>query len=76
MARALDPDGDPSSATSLEGLPAFVFTTDDGPILQPPAEISATDAAVAAMQARGLMPLISVKDRVAIRLVNATAIAE
>ncbi len=76
VARALDPDGDPSSAGSIEGLPAFVFTTDDGPTLQPPAEIAPSEAAVAAIQARGLMPLISFKDRDAIRLVMPYSIAD
>jgi type VI secretion system protein ImpC len=75
VARAIDPDGDPSTAGSIEGLPAFVFATDDGPALQPPAEIAPSEAAVAAIQTRGLMPLISFKDRDAIRLVMATSIA-
>ncbi|AMY08130.1 type VI secretion protein, EvpB/ family [Luteitalea pratensis] len=67
VARALDPDGDPSSVAALEGLPAFVFKTDDGTGLQPPAEINMSDAAVVAIEARGIMPLISLKDRDAVR---------
>ena len=66
-ARVLDPDGDPSSIEALEGLPAFVYKTDDGTSLQPPAEINMSDAAVLAIEARGIMPLISLKDRDAIR---------
>ena len=62
----------PRRPASIDGLPAFVFTTDDGPSLQPPAEIAPSEAAVAAIQARGLMPLISFKDRDAIRLVTPT----
>ena len=75
VARALDPDGDPSSAGAIDGLPAFVYTADDEPSLQPPAEIAPSEAAVAAIQARGLLPLISFKDRDAIRLVMPTPIA-
>ena len=76
VARALDPDGDGSVAESLDGLPAFVYKTDDGPKLQPPAEINISDAAVVALQARGIMPLISLKDRDAIRLVPPHSIAD
>ena len=67
VARALDPDGDASSVAALDGLPAYVFKTDEGTSLQPPAEINMTDAAVVAIEARGIMPLISLKDRDAIR---------
>lgn len=66
-ARALDPDGDGSSVAALEGLPAFVFRTDEGMSLQPPAEINMSDAAVMAIEARGIMPLISLQGRDAIR---------
>jgi type VI secretion system protein ImpC len=69
VARALDPDGDASEAAALEGLPAFVFGTDEGTNLQPPAEITISDAAVTAIEERGIMPLISLKDRDAIRAV-------
>ena len=46
-----------------------------GRSLQPPAEINISDAAVVAIQARGIMPLISLKDRDAIRLVLPHSIA-
>jgi type VI secretion system protein ImpC len=75
VARALDPEGDGSTAEAIDGLPAFVYKTDDGPKLQPPAEIDISDAAVGAVQARGLMPLIGLKDRDAIRLVMPHSIA-
>ena len=75
VARALDPDGGGSSVAALEGLPAFVFKTDDGSSLQPPAEINMTDAAVTAIEARGIMPLISLKDRDAVRPVLPRSIA-
>lgn len=75
VARALDPDGDPSTAGSIEGLPAFTFTTNEETTLQPPAEISPSEAAVAAIQARGIMPLISFRGRDAIRLVMPHSIA-
>ncbi len=75
VARTLDPDGESSGAGSIDGLPAFVFTTEDGARLQPPAEINPSEAAVAAIQARGIMPLVSFRDRDAIRLVMPHSIA-
>ncbi len=75
VARALDPEGDPTAAGSIERLPAFVFATDEGPALQPSAEIALTDTAVTALQSRGLMPVIGFKDRDAVRLVWPASIA-
>jgi type VI secretion system protein ImpC len=76
IARGLDPEGDASNVLAIEGLPAFVFAGDDGPILQPPAEVALTERAVEAIQARGLLPLIAARDRVLVQLVEPYAVAQ
>ena len=76
VARALDPEGADANVLAIDGLPAFVYTTEDGPTLQPPAEVALTDRAVEAIQARGLLPLISARDRVAVQLVEPYAVTQ
>jgi len=76
MARMLQADSVPSDAGDITGLPAFVSTVDDEPRLQPCAEVCLTDRAVEAILARGIMPLVSFKDRDAARLVRLQSIAD
>ena len=75
VARALDEEGDPATAGTIEALPAFAYRTDDGTALQPPAEIALSDRGVEAIQARGLMPIIGFRDRTDIQLLTPRAIA-
>ena len=75
IARLLDPDGPPPDAGTITDLPAFVLA-DDGPRLQPCAEACLTERAVQAVLARGVMPLVSVKDANVVRLVRLQSIAD
>ncbi len=75
MARLLDPDGPPPDAGTIAGLPAFVVAA-DGPRLQPCAEACLTERAVQAVLARGVMPLVSVKNADVVRLVRLQSIAD
>jgi type VI secretion system protein ImpC len=76
MARVLQADGAPTDAGEIADLPAFVSTTDDEPRLQPCAEVCLTERAVEATLARGIMPLVSFKDRHAVRLIRLQSIAD
>ncbi|MGC4085954.1 MAG: type VI secretion system contractile sheath large subunit [Vicinamibacterales bacterium] len=75
ISRVLAPDVDLDSAGTLERLPAFVYTSDDESTLQAPAEIAPTEAAVIAIQSRGIMPIVSYKGRDDIRLVMLHSLA-
>ena len=76
MARELDAEEEASDAGSIAGLPAFTFDTDEGPRLQPCAEVCLTERAIGAVLARGIMPLVSVKDADEVRLVRLQSIAD
>ena len=76
MARLLDPDGPPPDAGTITDLPAFVLAAADGPQLQPCAETCLTERAVQAVLARGVMPLVSVKNADVVRLVRLQSIAD
>jgi len=76
MARVLQADGVPPDAGDITGLPAFVSIADDEPRLQPCAEVCLSERALDAMLARGIMPLVSFKDRDAVRLVRLQSIAD
>jgi len=75
MARELEADGEATDAGSITGLPAFTFAGDEGPRLQPCAEVCLTERACQAVLARGIMPLVSVKDADQVRLVRLQTIA-
>ena len=75
IARALGTQEDSSAAGSIGGLPAFVSFRDDEPALQPAAEVGLTETAAAAIQARGLMPVVGFRNRGDIRLVPPHAVA-
>jgi len=70
LVRAIDPEGDATTAGSLDGLPGFVFDAGDGPTLLPPTEVALTERAVEAIQSRGLLPLIGYRDRVDARMLD------
>jgi predicted component of type VI protein secretion system len=76
LARVLQPDTDLSEAGDLGGLPAFVFTADDESRLQPCAEVCLAERAVDAILARGIMPLVSIKNRDVVRLIRLQSIAD
>jgi type VI secretion system protein ImpC len=71
----VDEDGS-GDAAEIGGLPAFVYTALDEPHLQPCAETWLNQRAVDAILARGLMPIVSFKDRDAVRLVAVRSIAD
>lgn len=75
VSRVLAPEADTDGAGTLEGLPAFVYTTDDERAMQAPAEVAPTETAVIAIQSRGIMPLVSYKGRDDIRLVALHTVA-
>jgi type VI secretion system protein ImpC len=76
IARVLQGDAAPADAGTITDLPAFTFSTDDEEQLQPCAEVCLTERAIDAVVARGVMPLVSFKDRNAIRLVRLQSIAD
>lgn len=75
MARALAPEADVSVAGIFEGLPVFAYTQDDEMYLQSSAEIAAADGAVAAVQSRGIIPIVSYTDRDVVRIGGLRSIA-
>jgi type VI secretion system protein ImpC len=76
IARALRPDPDPSEAGDIGGLPAFVLTVDGESRLEPCAEVCLGERAVDAILARGIMPLVTVKDTDVVRLIRLQSIAD
>ena len=76
MARVLQGDGPTADAGTINDLPAFTFSADDEQRLQPCAEVCLTERAIDAIVSRGMMPLVSFKDRNAIRLVRLQSIAD
>jgi type VI secretion system protein ImpC len=75
-ARVLRPDSDPSDAGDIGGLPAFVLTVDGESRLQPCAEVCLGDRAADAILARGIMPLVTIKDTDVVRLLRLQSIAD
>ena len=75
MARTSEGDSVPAEAADITGLPAFVSIMDDESRLQPGAEVYLTERAVGAVLERGLMPLVSLRDRDAARLIRLQSIA-
>ena len=76
IARVIEADSVSADAGTITGLPAYVSTIDGEPQLQPCAEVGLTERAIAAILARGLMPLVNLKDRDAARLVGLQSIAD
>ncbi|MEO6236499.1 MAG: type VI secretion system contractile sheath large subunit [Vicinamibacterales bacterium] len=75
VARVNESDSVDADTGSITGLPAFVSTIDGEPRLQPCAEVGLTERAVEAILARGVMPLVTLRDRDAVRLVRIQSIA-
>ena len=76
IARVLQSDGAPADAGTITDLPAFTFSAEDEERLQPCAEVCLTERAIDAVVSRGIMPLVSFKDRNAIRLVRLQSVAD
>jgi type VI secretion system protein ImpC len=76
IARVSEADSVPADAGTITGLPAYASTIDGEPQLQPCAEVGLTERAVEAILARGIMPLMSLRDRDAARLVRLQSIAD
>ena len=76
IARLLNPDGPPPDAAAIADLPAFVLATADGSRLQPCAEVCLTERAIQAVLARGVMPLVSVKNADVVHLIRLQSIAD
>ena len=66
----------PGDHLDLGDLPAHTRLTDDGPALQACAEVFLPERAADAILQRGLMPLISFKNRNMVRLVRFQSIAD
>jgi type VI secretion system ImpC/EvpB family protein len=76
IARVLRPDPDRSEAGDIGGLPAFVVAADGESRVQPCAEVCLAERAVDAILARGIMPLVSVRNADVVRLVRLQSIAD
>jgi len=76
VARVLQADGVSPDPGDITDLPAFVSTADDEPRLQPCAEVCLTERAVEAILARGIMPLVSYRNRNAVRLIRLQSIGD
>jgi type VI secretion system ImpC/EvpB family protein/type VI secretion system ImpB/VipA family protein len=76
LARVIEADSVDADAGTITGLPAFVSTTDGEPRLQPCGEVDLTERAVEAILARGIMPVVNLRDRDAVRLVRLLSIAD
>jgi predicted component of type VI protein secretion system len=69
-------DMEPGDELDVEDLPAHTYTEDDEKRLQPCAETNLNDRAGQALLERGLIPLLSYKNRNAIRVMRVQSVAE
>ena len=69
-------DTEPDSVTELTDLPAYTFFRGDQAELQPCAEVLMGESAGLALLERGVMPLLSHRQRAAVRLMRLQSIAE
>ncbi len=69
-------DREPDRVTELDDLPAYTFTRDGESELQPCAEAMVGERAGQALLEHGLMPLLSHRQRAAVRLMRLQSIAE
>lgn len=60
----------------LDGLPAYSYQRDGEVVMQPCAELYLTERAAPAIQARGLMPWLSYKNRNTVRLAGFQSLAD
>ena len=66
----------PGTHTEIAGLPLHVYESNGEPQLKPCAEVLLTESAADSILAEGCMPLVSVKDRDAARLIRFQSIAQ
>jgi type VI secretion system protein ImpC len=64
-----------SGSGELEELPVYKFTQDGETVVKPCAEVWLTDRAGERILEHGLMPLLSIKGRGAVRLANVQSVA-
>jgi type VI secretion system protein ImpC len=76
IARTMNADSADVDAHTIMGLPAFVSIIDGEERLQPCAEVALSERALEAIFACGVMPLVSLNDRDAARLVRLQSIAD
>jgi len=69
-------DTEPDSVTELSDLPAYTFFRGDQAELQPCAEVLMGESAGLALLERGVMPLLSHRQRASVRLMRLQSIAE
>jgi predicted component of type VI protein secretion system len=67
---------EPGEVTDLEDLPAYVYEADGERRLLPCAEALLGERAADALLSRGLMPILSFRDRNAAKLVRFQSIAD
>jgi type VI secretion system protein ImpC len=66
----------PDALRDIDGLPAHIYREDGESHLKPCAEALLTEQAANAMLDKGLMPLLSLKDRDAVRLLRFQSLAD
>ncbi len=66
----------PGAIHDIDGLPAHVYREDGESHLKPCAEALLTEKAATAILEKGIMPLLSVKDRDAVRLLRFQSLAD
>ncbi|HEV2493987.1 MAG TPA: type VI secretion system contractile sheath large subunit [Terriglobia bacterium] len=79
LARAFSDDGwemRPGTHPEVDGLPLHVFKQDGESAVKPCAEVLLTEEAAEQMLEAGLMPLVSLKDRDAVRLIRFQSVAD
>ena len=67
---------EPGDCLDIDDLPAHIRTGEDGPVMQPCAEVCLGERAMQAILGRGLMPFLSHRNRNAVRLARFQSIAE
>jgi type VI secretion system protein ImpC len=66
----------PGTHATITGLPLHVYQTEEGPQLTPCAELLMSEADADWILEQGFMPLVSIKDRDAVRLLRFQSIAQ
>ncbi len=66
----------PGTLSDVTGLPIYIYTREGEPVSKPCAEVLMTQTAAEEMMEKGFMPLASLKDQPAIRLVRFQSFTE
>jgi type VI secretion system protein ImpC len=66
----------PGMLSEITGLPIYIYTREGESVTKPCAEVLMTQTAAEDMMAKGFMPLASLKDQPAIRLVRFQSLAD